>query len=162
MTIFCLGYMNVKTWSNWKWLQNLELIVTDKQKNRKKTDLSLHNYLFLCKECFYFCLASSRNLKVLQTFDYFYHWLTKFLIIKLMREPYDFIHHFQGVRRGLDLFRIFDLFIYVFIAWYIHNLISWVFMFFNGLFSNFLTPENAVRIYCCHRGSIFVSLSRST
>ena len=41
--------------------------------NRKTTDLSLHDYLFLCKECCYSCLASSRNLEVLQTFDYFYN-----------------------------------------------------------------------------------------
>ena len=119
----------------------------------KATDLSLHDYLFLWKECSYFCPASSRNLEVLQTFDYFYNWLTKFLVFKLMREPYDFIHHLQGFRNGLDSFRILNLFVYVFIAWYIHNLASWDFMFFNDFFSNFLTPGNTARIYCWHRGS---------
>ena len=67
-----------------------------------------------------------------------------------MREPYDFIHHLQSVWSGLDSFRIFNLFIYVFIAWYIHNLVSWV---FNDFFSNFPTPENAACIFCWHRGS---------
>ena len=109
-----------------------------------------YNYLFLCKECCYFCLASSQNSDVLQTFDYFYNWLTKFPVIKLMREPYDFIHHLQSVWSGLDSFRIFNLFIYVFIAWYIHNLVSWV---FSDFFSNFPTPENAACIFCWHRGS---------
>ena len=32
-------------------------------------------------------------------------------------------------------------------------LVTWVFMFFNDFFSNFLTPGNAARIYCWHRGS---------
>ena len=55
--------------------------------------------------------------------------LTKFRVIKLMREPYDLIHHLEGVRSGLDSSRIFSLFIYVFIAWYIHNLVSWFLCF---------------------------------
>ena len=130
--------------------------------NRKPIDLSLHDYLFLCKECCYFCLVSSRNLEALQTFDYFYNRLAKFLVIKLAREPYDypslakrqkrtcFLHDLQSF---IYVFRISYLFIYVFITWYIHNLVSWVFMLFNDFFSNFLTPGNAARIYCWHRGS---------
>ena len=93
-------------------------------------------------------MASSQNFEVFQTFDYFYNWLTKFLVIKLMREPYDLIHHLQGVKSGLDSFRIFNFFIYALIAWYIRNLVSWVFMFFNDFFLNILTPGNAARIYC--------------
>ena len=77
--------------------------------NRKPIDLSLHDYLFLCKECCYFCLVSSRNLEALQTFDYFYNRLAKFLAIKLVREPYDFIHHLQNVRSGLVSCMIFNL-----------------------------------------------------
>ena len=61
-----------------------------------------------------------------------------------------FLHDLQSF---IYVFRISYLFIYVFITWYIHNLVSWVFMLFNDFFSNFLTPGNAARIYCWHRGS---------
>ena len=97
--------------------------------------------------------------KVLADFRLLVQLTHKVLVIKLMREPYEFIHHLQDVRSGLDSFRILNLFIYVFIAWYIRNLSGWVFMFFNDFYSNFLTPGNAAGIYCRHQvGYVLVKI----
>ena len=66
---------------------------------------------------------------------------------QLMREQYDFIHHLQGVRSGLDSFRIFSLFVYVFIAWYIRYGISAVIYGFHVFLLLFFEFPNVRKCY---------------
>ena len=46
--------------------------------------------------------------------------------------------------------------LHLFLHRLMHPYFSWVFIFFNDLFSNFLSPGNATRVYCWHRGRIIL------